>query len=112
LLDVPGLLTEHPDHPDPRQRLLEVAGDRGDLLPGQPVGVGRGDPEDDPADQQDGQREEGEQGQMEIKHEQDHHHADQGEAGLEQGGHPVLDQLVERLDVVGEPGDDHPRAVA
>ena len=49
---------------------------------------------------------------MQVQHEQDHDHADQGQARLEQRGQAVLDELVERLDVVGQPRDDHARAVA
>ena len=51
--DVAALLAERAHHADPRQRLLQVAGDRGDPLAREPVGVGRGDPEDERADRQD-----------------------------------------------------------
>ena len=67
---VPPLLPERSHHADPRQRLLEVAGDGGDLLAGQPVGVGRGDPERHSADQEDRDGEECEQRQMQVQHEQ------------------------------------------
>ena len=74
---VSPLLGERPDHADAGQRLLQVAGDRGDLLPGQAIGVRRSDPEGDPAHQQERQDDERQQGQVRIHHEQDHHHADQ-----------------------------------
>jgi hypothetical protein len=47
-----------------------------------------------------------------VHHEQDHDHADQHQRRLEQRRQPVGDQLVERLDVVGQARDDHPGAVA
>ena len=111
-LDVARLLAEGANHADPGQRLLEVARDRGDLLPRQPVGVGRGDPERERAQGQDRKREERQQRQVEVEHHQDHDHADQHQPGLEQRRHSVLDELVERLDVVGQPRDDHTGAVA
>ena len=49
---------------------------------------------------------------MEVEHEQDDHDAEQRQARLDQRRQAVLDELVERLDVVGQAADDHARAVA
>ena len=110
--DVAPLLAEGADDPDARQRLLQVAGDGRDLLPRQPVGVGGGDAEGQRAEAEDGQGDEGQQGQVEVQDEQDDHDPQQGQARLDERGQAVLDELVERLDVVGHPADEHAGAIA
>ena len=112
MLDVAALLPEGAHDPDPRQRLAEVAGDRGDLLPGCPVGPGRGDPECERAEEQQGQRDEGQQRQVDVHHHEDHHDTDQHQAALDQRGQPILDELVQSLDVVGHAADDDTGDVA
>ena len=97
--------------PAPRERLLQVGGDIGDLLPGEPVGAGGGDPEDHAADRQQREGEEGDQGQLDVEREHDHDHARRSVRVLENRvDDAVGDQLVERLHVVGHPRDQHPRA--
>ena len=49
---VARLLAERAHDADARQRLLQVGGDRADRLARAPVGVGRGDPEDERPDGQ------------------------------------------------------------
>ena len=107
---VPGLLAEAAHHPHAAQRLLQVGGDGRDPLPGRPVGAGGDDPEDDAGDRQQRQGEEGDQGQLDVEHQQDHDDADQGQRAREHRHHAAGDQLVERLDVVGHPRDQHPGA--
>ena len=104
---VPRLLAEAAHHPHAAQGLLQVAGDRADPLPGFPVGAVGDDPEDDAGrgDQREG--DEGDQGQLDVEHEQDHDHADQGQHAGEHRHDAVGDELVERLDVVGHAADQH-----
>ncbi len=110
--DVTRFLPERPHYADARQRLLEVARDRRDPLARQTVGVGGGDSERETAEGQDRQRQERQQRQVRGQHEQDHHHADQHQSRLDQRREPILDELVERLDVVGQAGDDHACSIA
>ena len=110
--DVAFLLTERAYDPNSRERLLQIAGDRRDPLAGDAIEVCGRDPEHQPADGENRQREECQQRHVGVEHEQDHDDSDQRQPGLEQRRHPVRDELVERLDVVRHPGDDHPGAVA
>jgi hypothetical protein len=100
------------DDADARQRLLQVRRDRGDPLARDPVGVGADDPEHEGGDRQDGEDQEGQQRELDVQPEQDRRRADQGQGRAEQGHHPVRDELVERLHVVGHPRDDHPGLAA
>ena len=111
-LQVPVLAAEAPHDPHPGERLLEVGGDVGDLLPRQPVGAGGDDPEDHAADRQQREGEEGDQRQRHVEREQDHDHAEQRQRAREQRHHAVGHQAVERLHVVGQPRDQHPGPVA
>ena len=54
----------------------------------------------------------GDQGELGVEREQDHGGADQRQRRPEQRDDPVRDQRVERLDVVGEPRDEHAGALA
>ena len=58
---------------------------------------------------QDGQRRERE---PPVEEEEDDRRADEGERVLDEARDAVGDELVERLDVVRQPADDHARAVA
>ena len=110
--EVALLLGEGAHDPDPRQRLLQVGGDRRDLLAREPVGVGGDDPERQRADRQHGEDEERQQGELEVEHDQDRGRADQRQRRAEQRHHAVGDELVERLHVVGQPRDQHARLLA
>ena len=93
---------------DARQRLLQVGGDRGDLLAREPVGVGGDDPERErrrpPST---GKTRNVSSASCDVEHEQDHRRADQRQRGAEQRHDAVGDELVERLHVVGQPRDEH-----
>ena len=47
-----------------------------------------------------------------VEEEEDHRRADERQRVLDEGAHPVGHELVERLDVVRQPADDHAGAVA
>ena len=106
-VEVALLLGERAHDADARQRLLQVGGDRRDLLARGAVGVGGDDPERERADRQHREDEEGQQRQLEVEHDQDHRRADQRQRRAEQRHHAVGDELVERLHVVGQPRDQH-----
>ena len=59
------------------------------------------------------QRDHGEGGEREppVEDEEQDRRADEGERVLDEAGDAVRDELVERLDVVRQPADDHARAV-
>ncbi len=109
---VAWLLPERAHDPDARQRLLEVGGHKGDPLPREAVGAGRRDPERDAADEQHREHREGHERELRVEVEQDRGGAKQRERRGEQRDHAVGDELVERLHVVGQPRDQHPRLVA
>ena len=104
---VAALLPEHAHDADARERLLQVRGDRGDLLARGAVGVRADDPERERADPQHREDQEGEQCELPVEHEEDHRGADQRQRRAEQRHHAVGDELVERLDVVRQPRDQH-----
>ena len=109
---VARLLAERAHDPHARQRLLQVGGDRGDLLPGGAVGVRRGDPEGEAGDAQHREHRERDQRQLHVQRQQDRRGAQQRQRGREQRDDAVGDQLVQRLDVVGHARDQHARLVA
>ena len=109
---VPRLLSERAHDADARQRLLQVAGDRGDLLARDPVGVGRDDPEHERRDPQHREDQERQQRELGVEPEQDRRGADQRQRRAEQRHHAVGDELVERLHVVGQARDDRARRAA
>ena len=111
-LEVARLLRERAHDADAGQRLLQVGGDRGDLLARGAVGVGRHDPEGERAEREHREDEEGQQRQLDVEHEQDHRRADQRQRRAEQRHDAVGDELVERLHVVGQPRDQHARLAA
>ena len=110
--DVRGLAAERAHDSDARQRLLQVGGDVGDLLPRQPVGARRRDPEDDARDREQREGQERDERQRDVEGEQDHDHADERQRAREQRHDAVGDQAVERLDVVGQARDQDARACA
>ena len=115
LLEAPQvarLLRERAHDADARERLLQVAGDRGDLLARGAVGVGGDDPEEQRREPEDREHRVGDQRELGVEREQDRGRADQRQRGAEQRHDAVADQRVERLDVVGEPRDQHAGALA
>jgi hypothetical protein len=106
------LLAEGAHHAHPRERLLQVGGDRGDLLASEPVGAARRQPERDAPEEQDREGQEGHQGEARVEQDQDRGRADQHERGREERLDALRDELVERLDVVGDARDQHARLVA
>ena len=112
LLEVARLLRERAHDPDAGQRLLQVGGDRRDLLARGAVGVGADDPEGERRDAQDREDDVGDQRELGVEREQDHRGADQRQRRAEERDDAVADERVERLDVVGEPRDQHARPPA
>jgi ABC-type multidrug transport system fused ATPase/permease subunit len=111
-LQVARLLSERAHDANPRQRLLQVGGDRRDLLARRPVGVGGDDPERERAEPEDREHEVGQQRELRVEQEQDHRGADEHQRGAEQRHDAVGDERVERLDVVGQARDQHAGAAA
>ena len=109
---VARLLGEGPHDADARQRLLQVGGDGADRLACAPVGVGAGDPEGERPDRHHREDEEGQQRELGVEEEQDHHGSDERQRGLEERHDGVGDQRVERLDVVGHARDQQPGGAA
>ena len=102
---VARLLGEGAHHADARQRLLQVGGDGADRLARAPVGVGAGDPEGERPDRHHREDQEGQQRELGVEEEQDHHGPDERQRGLEERHDGVGDERVERLDVVGHARD-------
>ena len=65
--DVARLLAEGAHDADPRQRLLQVGGDRADRLARARVGVGRGDPEGQRGERHDREDEERQQRELDVE---------------------------------------------
>ena len=108
---VPLLPAERLHRPDPAERLHEMHDDQRDGFPGPPVGARGLAPE---PGRQAGQRDEaGQHHQAEPPVEQEHAGADkqQGQDGRDQRVEPFLEQVGDRLDVGGLPGDDAPGGV-
>ena len=96
-----------------RTALLQVAGDRRDLLARQPVGVRRGDPERRRRPSAStGSARNVSSARWRSSTNRITTTPISVSAGLEQRRHPVLDELVERLDVVGQARDEHAGPVA
>ncbi len=92
--------------------LRERGGDEAEPLADAAVGAVRAAPEpgrDERHRDQDGQRRERE---PDVEEEEDDGGAEQEQRVLDQARDPVGDELVERLDVVRDPADDHAGAVA
>ena len=106
------LLPESAHDPDAGERLLEVGRNQRDLLPREPVGTGGSDPEGHAANQQHREHRERDKREPGVEEEEDDGRAYEGERRGEERDDSVRDELVERLDVVGQPGDQHPRLVA
>ena len=86
--------------------------DEAEPLPNCAVGAGRADAEERRCDQH--QRQHGQRREREppVEEEEDDRRAEQEERALDERRHAVGYELVERLDVVRQPADDHARAVA
>ena len=100
------LAAEGLEHANPGDGLLQVRAHVADLVADLGVGARR------PRAEQQGRRDEewhdGKRGEREtpIEDEQEHDGADEGERVGDQGGDAVGDELVQRVDVVGQPADD------
>ena len=103
-----GLLGEGPHHPDARERLLQVGGDRPDRLAGAPEGAGGDQAEPQRPPGQEGEHAERDQRELQVQRQQDHRRTHQRQAGLEQRHHRVGHEAVERLHVIGHARDQHP----
>ena len=71
---VARLLREAPHHPHARERLLEIGGDVGDLLPRQSVGARRSDPKGEAGGGEQREGHEGHQRELRVEQQQDHDH--------------------------------------
>ena len=111
-VDVAPLLREAPHDPHPAEALLQVGRHLRDPLSRDPVGARRDDPEDQARDRQQRQRQEDDQRQLDIGDQHDHHDPDQGQGAGEEGDDAGADQLVESVDVIGDPRDQHARPVS
>ena len=92
--------------------LGERRGDEAEPLADGPVGAGRAHAED--GRRHDHQRQDGQGREREppVEEEEDDRRPEQEERALDERRHAVGDELVESLDVVRQPADDHARAVA
>ena len=106
------LLAEAADHPDARQRLLQVAGDRPDRLSRAPEGTGRHEPEPDAGAGHERHHAERQQRELRIEVHEYRDRPDQRQARLEERHDRVRDEVFQRLHVVGDPRDQHPRGAA
>ena len=91
--------------------LGEGRGHEPEALPHRPVGARRVAAEQHRADAHHRDHREGREGESPVEDEQQDRRADQRQRALDERRDAVRDELVERLDVVRQPADDHPGAV-
>ena len=104
-LGVLGLLAEGAQDADPRQRLLQIGGDRADRLARALVGVGGDDAEGERAERHDGEDQERQQRELEVQPDEDRDRPDERQRALKERHDAVGDERVQRLHVVGHARD-------
>ena len=111
LAQVRLLTGEGLDDPHPRDVLGEGGRDEPEPLAHRGVGPGRALAEDHARDAHERDHDERREREPPVEHEEEDRRAEEGERVLDEARDPVGDELVDRLDVVRQPADDHPRAV-
>jgi hypothetical protein len=112
VLHVRALAREGLDDPHARDVLGERRGDQAQPLAHGRVGAGRAEAEDPGGDAHERDHDQRRQREPPVEDEEQDRRAEERERVLHEAGDAIGDELVDRLDVIGQAADDHTGSIA